>query len=110
LAALVALRAFLYDRVYENPLIRDEFEKAQRILGELWAHYHGHADEFRAKSWPKGTREEEGLDRAVGDFLSGRTDRYAVGRRGGHAGAPFNRVSSEDPSRAGISRSVTTRL
>jgi dGTPase len=78
LEALAALRDFLYDRVYENPVIHDEFEKAQRILGELWEHYHVRADEFRERRWPKGTRVEEGLDRAVSDFLSGMTDRYAL--------------------------------
>ena len=78
LGALVELRDFLYDRVYEFPPVRGEFEKAQRILEELWAWYHAHPDEFRANWWPKGTREEEGLGRAVTDFLSGMTDRYAL--------------------------------
>ena len=48
------------------------------LLEELWQHLHEHADEFVAKHWPKGTREDEGLDRAVGDFLCGMTDRYAM--------------------------------
>jgi dGTPase len=78
LGALVALRDFLYQRVYEAPLVRDEFEKAQRILEELWAYFHQHPDEFRARYWLRGTREEEGLDRAVTDFIAGMTDRYAL--------------------------------
>jgi dGTPase len=78
LAALIELRDFLYDRVYESRPVRGEFEKAQRILGELWAWYHDHADEFREKWWLSGTREDEGIDRAVCDFLSGMTDRYAL--------------------------------
>ena len=36
-AALLALRDFLYMRVYENPVVHDEFVKAQRILRDLWA-------------------------------------------------------------------------
>ena len=78
LGALTGLRDFLYDRVYDNPLVHAEFEKAQRILGELWAHWHVHEDEFRATWWPSGTRQDEGIDRAVCDFLSGMTDRYAL--------------------------------
>lgn len=78
LAALVALRDFLYQRVYEARVVREEFEKAQRILEELWAHFHRHPEEFRARYWLPGTREEEGLDRAVTDFLAGMTDRYAL--------------------------------
>jgi dGTPase len=78
LEALYELRDFLYERVYESKGVREEFKKAQRILEELWEHFHEHADEFRARHWPRGTREEEGLDRAVGDFLCGMTDRYAM--------------------------------
>ena len=78
LQALYALRDFLYEKVYETRSVRDEFAKAQRVIEELWKHFHDHADEFREKHWPKGTRQEEGLDRAIADFLCGMTDRYAM--------------------------------
>jgi dGTPase len=78
LKALYALRDFLYERVYESPEVRDEFAKAQRVLEELWVHFHKHADEFRARHWMTATREDEGIDRAIGDFLCGMTDRYAM--------------------------------
>jgi dGTPase len=78
LTALYAMRDFLYERVYESKDVREEFAKAQRILEELWSYFHEHADEFRARHWLKATREDEGLDRAIGDFLCGMTDRYAM--------------------------------
>jgi len=78
LSALVALRDFLYARVYENQVIRAEFEKAQRILTDLWSHFLRHEDEFRSNFWPRGVPQDEPLERAVGDFLSGMTDRYAL--------------------------------
>jgi dGTPase len=78
LDALDALRDFLYQRVYEDRRVRDEFDKARDILGDLWSWYHQHADEFHSRFWPKGTRADEGLDRAVCDFISGMTDRYAL--------------------------------
>jgi dGTPase len=78
LAALMALRDFLYDHVYERPEIRAEFARAQRILSELWEHFHGHADEFREQHWPRGLPEDEELSRAVADFITGMTDRYAM--------------------------------
>jgi dGTPase len=78
LQALYALRDFLYDRVYESRDVREEFAKAQRILEELWNYFHQHVDEFRARHWLRATPEEEGLDRAIGDFLCGMTDRYAM--------------------------------
>jgi dGTPase len=78
LDALIALRDFLYETVYERPEIRGEFEKAQRIIGELWAYFHAHPDEFRDRHWPKGVPESDGLPRAIGDFITGMTDRYAL--------------------------------
>ena len=78
LGALIALRDFLYARVYENRVILGEFEKAQRILGELFSYFNAHEEEFRARFWPRGIPQEERLERAVADFLSGMTDRYAM--------------------------------
>ena len=78
LDALYALRDFLYEKVYESKDVREEFAKAQRILEELWKHFHDHGDEFRAHHWLKATRQDESLDRAIGDFLCGMTDRYAM--------------------------------
>ena len=63
LEALYALRDFLYERVYESKGVREEFDKAQRILQELWQHFHDHADEFREKFWLAGTPESETIDR-----------------------------------------------
>jgi dGTPase len=78
LGALIALRDFLYEKVYERPQIRGEFERAQRIIGELWGYFHEHPDEFRARHWPKGLPEGEPLSRAIADFITGMTDRYAM--------------------------------
>jgi dGTPase len=78
LGALIALRDFLYEKVYERPMIRQEFERAQRIISELWGYFHEHPDEFRARHWPKGLPESESVSRAIGDFITGMTDRYAM--------------------------------
>jgi dGTPase len=78
LEALMALRDFLYEKVYERPEIRAEFERAQRVVRELWEYFNAHGDEFRAKHWPKGLPESEELPRAVADFITGMTDRYAM--------------------------------
>jgi dGTPase len=78
LGALMALRDFLYEKVYERPEIHAEFERAQRVVRELWEYFNGHPDEFRTKHWPKGLSEDEELPRAVADFITGMTDRYAM--------------------------------
>jgi dGTPase len=78
LDALMSLRDFLYEKVYERPEIRSEFERAQRVVRELWEYFNSHGDEFRAKHWPRGLPETEELPRAVADFITGMTDRYAM--------------------------------
>jgi len=78
LDALMALRDFLYAKVYEGPEIHGEFGRAERVVRELWEYFNSHGDEFRAKHWPRGLPESEELPRAVADFITGMTDRYAM--------------------------------
>src|SRR5512141_960639 len=66
--ALLALRDFLYARVYENPVVHDEFGKAQRILRDL--HAWCMEDPARlAERHGVAAREGETVDRAVTDWL-----------------------------------------
>jgi len=75
--ALIALREFLYQRVYENPIVSEEFKKAQRILKDLFAWLC--ADGSRVKDrFAVVPRDGESLERAVTDFISGMTDRFAL--------------------------------
>jgi dGTPase len=75
--ALLALRDFLYARVYENPVVHDEFRKAQRILKDLfdWCMENPERLAVRYGVAPRGG---EPADRAVTDFVSGMTDRFAL--------------------------------
>jgi dGTPase len=75
--ALIALREFLYQRVYENPVVNEEFKKAQRILGELYAWLRSDPERL-ARQFAVAPRDGEDLDRAVTDFVSGMTDRFAL--------------------------------
>jgi dGTPase len=74
LEATLALRAFLFEAVYDNSLATAEFSKAEGILGGLWTRVRERPDSFLDRR----TVEEEGLDAAARDFLAGMTDRYAV--------------------------------
>jgi dGTPase len=74
LQAMLGLRSFLFDAVYENSLATVEFRKASDILSGLWE---------KLKERPEAhldpvTIEAEGLDAATRDFVAGMTDRYAV--------------------------------
>src|SRR5512138_2015510 len=75
--ALLALREFLYTRVYENPVVHEEFEKAQRLLQDLWQ-WCVEAPERCRQRFGVSARPGETHERAVADFLSGMTDRFAL--------------------------------
>ncbi len=74
LEAMLALRAFMFEAVYENHVATAEFSKADGILGGLWEKVRARPEAFLDVR----TIEAEGLDRAAQDFLAGMTDRYAV--------------------------------
>jgi dGTPase len=75
--ALLALRDFLYMRVYENPVVHDEFVKAQRILRDLWSWCLEDRARFEQRA-AVAPRPGDALERAVTDWLSGMTDRFAI--------------------------------
>jgi dGTPase len=69
------LRDFLYEHVYESPVIRKEFRKAQKIMKDLYTYYLEHIEEvFR------NIPVEKKLDRnrVVCDFIAGMTDSFAL--------------------------------
>jgi len=74
LGATLAMRAFLFDAVYENDSATSEFKKATGILGGLWEKVRERPGEFLD---PR-VIDTEGLDVAARDFLAGMTDRFAV--------------------------------
>tara|TARA_B100002003_G_C13684319_1_gene345395 strand:- start:257 stop:544 length:288 start_codon:yes stop_codon:yes gene_type:complete len=75
LEALLDLRAFLFETVYENSDATSEFHKAAGILGGLWEKVHAKPEAFLDQR----IVDDEGVDVAARDFLAGMTDRYAVG-------------------------------
>ena len=74
LDATLAMRAFLFDAVYENEAATAEFKKATGILGGLWEKVRERPEEFLERR----SLETEGVEVAARDFLAGMTDRYAV--------------------------------
>lgn len=74
LEAMLSLRAFLFEAVYEKEAATAEFTKAAGILGGLWEKVQQRPDDFL----DPGAIERDGLDMATKDFLAGMTDRFAV--------------------------------
>jgi len=75
LAAVVRLRAFLYDRVYDAGVVHGDFLKASRILIELYERFTADCD-FFLKEIGRETLYDT-IDACVCDYLAGMTDRYA---------------------------------
>lgn len=74
LQATVALRAFLFDAVYENDAATAEFKKAWGILQGLWEKIR----ETPGRFLEQRTLDRDGVVIAAKDFLAGMTDRYAI--------------------------------
>lgn len=76
-AAMMELRAFLFDNVYTSPVVMEEVAKAMRLIDALFTYYVSHPDdvpaEYRAISKGDGVR-------AATDYIAGMTDRYAKSR------------------------------
>jgi len=74
--ALKELRAFMFERVYRNPIAKGEEARAKDMLQRLFAHYIEHPESLPEDFQPQ--LSFEGLERTVCDYIAGMTDNYAV--------------------------------
>lgn len=74
--ALRDLRAFMFDRVYRNPVAKGEESKAKDMLKRLYEYYYNHPEALPEDFQPQ--MSFEGLERTVCDYIAGMTDKYAV--------------------------------
>jgi dGTPase len=70
--SLEALRTWMFENMYLTPTVRNEFEKAQRMLIALFEHVTAHPEEF------VDVTNGEPVERLAIDFIAGMTDRYAI--------------------------------
>jgi len=71
-----AFRDFMFDSVYYNTKAKSEEVKVFGILNGIFGHYADSPDEL-----PEDYRMialQDGIPRAVGDYVSGMTDKYAI--------------------------------
>ncbi|HBF86822.1 MAG TPA: deoxyguanosinetriphosphate triphosphohydrolase [Clostridiales bacterium] len=74
--ATESLRAFMFDRVYVDPLARAEEVRAGEMISAMYSHFYGHPEKlpvFYGK-----LLEKYDLDTVICDYISSMTDRYAV--------------------------------
>lgn len=67
---------FMFDAVYRNPAAKSEESKVDGILGGIFDHYMRNAEELPEKF--QTIAAEDGLERAVCDYVAGMTDSYAI--------------------------------
>jgi dGTPase len=73
------LKAFLHARMYEAPEVDRVRKEAQRVLARLFAAYR--EDPARLPpEWRPVQPDPVIILRAIGDFVAGMTDRYAIRR------------------------------
>lgn len=75
--AFIELRRFMFERVYTNPIAKNQEGKAQEMVGILYQYYLEHRKllpEYLLKLMDRGER----IERLVCDYVSSMTDRYAV--------------------------------
>ncbi len=71
------LRKFMFERVYTTPIAKSQEGKVEDMIKTLYQHYVNHIDklpEYLKRMMDEGTEKE----RAVCDYVSSMTDRYAV--------------------------------
>ena len=74
--AMAELKQFMFDSVYFNPLAKGEEGKAEDMICLLFDYYAKHTDKLPPEF--QEIRMEESPERAVCDYISGMTDKFAV--------------------------------
>lgn len=74
--AMLELREFMFKHVYTNPLAKGEETKAQDMLRLMFHYYMEHSDDLPVDY--QHIVLEEGVLRAVCDYIAGMTDSYAT--------------------------------
>jgi dGTPase len=81
-SAMNLLRQFLYDNVYRSPRVHNDFEKAKKILSELYAFFLGNQEMLAKKlgtlQMADCNHSRQPKERIVCDFIASITDRYAM--------------------------------
>ncbi|WCJ60417.1 deoxyguanosinetriphosphate triphosphohydrolase [Fontisphaera persica] len=70
------LRRYLYRNLYYNPVVHQPNRRAVKMLAELFRYYLQHPQEIGEQSRKRAA--VDGWPRAICDYLSGMTDRYAL--------------------------------
>jgi dGTPase len=80
--AMTALRQFLYDNVYRSSQVHQDFEKAKKMLSELYAYFLENEEllhqQLMKMQMLGSNHDRQPKERTVCDLIASMTDRYAM--------------------------------
>ncbi len=74
--AFAELRAFMYDTVYVDKQAKREEQKVDKLIAELYEHLSAQPEQM--PNFYLQIAYQEGVDRAVTDYISGMSDEFAI--------------------------------
>jgi dGTPase len=81
-SAMTALRQFLYDNVYRSPQVHQDFEKAKKMLSELYTYFLENEEPLHQQLMKMqmlgSNHNRQSRERTVCDLIASMTDRYAI--------------------------------
>jgi dGTPase len=70
------LKDFLHENLYYSPALAEEKEDAERITGELFAHWMEEPDDLPRNYREKVAKDKDPLPRVICDYIAGMTDPF----------------------------------
>ena len=75
--AMMDLRKFMFENVYQNPVAKAEEIKAVHLVENLYYYYEDHVDEL-PEQYLRLREKGDSVEQVVCDYIAGMTDNYAV--------------------------------
>ena len=73
---LIGIRKFMFQTIYQGNVCQEERSRAMFIVEKIYEYYH--QNPHRLPQWYRTIAEEDGLSRAVADYISGMSDEYCI--------------------------------
>lgn len=78
--AMKALRVYMFENLYLNPIPKREDHKAQNLLKELYRYYTDKPEELPEEYQERMERQTDSLERVVCDYIAGMSDSFAIAK------------------------------
>lgn len=76
--AMMGLRKFMFENVYQNPAAKGEEEKAINMVSNLYEYYIRHLELLPGQYLDMLDKNKESKEQIVCDYIAGMTDTYAI--------------------------------